>query len=136
MKKVKKIYQSLEKEKSILLKELEKKFNECFLGFNDNLEVPVTFRGWFTKYNWYQQRNLFTEEHLVKNDFYNKFTLQLYDYSNDNEELIECIEMFGDYIEYDYEVKEEILQKPYQSFGIIIPKHTNYLFQFKKRKVK
>lgn len=108
--------------KSLVIKE---KFNECFLDFNDfNKKVDFDFR--FTKYDWYSHRYIFTEEDLLRNDFFDKFHLEVFEYNFKKEEFINCIEMFAEYIDYEYEIDIEFKRE----------KYIKYNFIFKKIKVK
>ena len=79
MEKNKELSISLQNEikKQSLDSEFKKKFDECFLDFNDfnNLRCKATFHAYYTKYHWYGERHLFTKEHVVKNDFFDKFYL-------------------------------------------------------------
>ncbi len=132
MEKNKELSISLQNEikKQSLDSEFKKKFDECFLDFNDfnNLRCKATFHAYYTKYHWYGERHLFTKEHLVKNDFFDKFYLGVRnDAPNKKEEFINCLEMFSDYIDYDYEIdRETVFNDGNHSYNCV----------FKKRKVK
>lgn len=132
MEKNKELSISLQNEiyKQSLDSEFKKKFDECFLDFNDfnNLRCKATFHAYYTKYHWYGERHLFTKEHLVKNDFFDKFYLGVRnDAPNKKEECINCLEMFSDYIDYDYEIDRET---------VFNDGTHHYNCVFKKRKVK